>query len=178
MQPRRSATAVALAALLGGHAALAASHREAPQIALDPAADITDLYAFVSYDAANLARAPGDRRVSLILNVVPAQEPGSGPNYFSFDDDVVYQFVVDNDQSGGGLDDLVYEVRFRTEVTDPNKFIRPVAIAPVTALEGNGAAALASIQRYHVTELRDCRIRDGGFRSCASRTELFDGRWL
>src|SRR5215470_13210162 len=31
-----------------------ASHREAPLIALDPAADNTDVYAFVSYDAANL----------------------------------------------------------------------------------------------------------------------------
>ena len=36
----------------------AASHREAPLIALDPSADNTDVYAFVSYDAANLARAP------------------------------------------------------------------------------------------------------------------------
>ena len=30
----------------------AASHREAPLMALDPAADITDVYAFVSYDDA------------------------------------------------------------------------------------------------------------------------------
>ena len=40
----------------------AASHREAPLIALDPSADNTDVYAFVSYDAANLARAPADQR--------------------------------------------------------------------------------------------------------------------
>ena len=44
----------------------AASHREAPLIALDPSADNTDVYAFVSYDAANLARAPADRRVTFI----------------------------------------------------------------------------------------------------------------
>jgi Domain of unknown function (DUF4331) len=36
----------------------AASHREAPLIALDPAADNTDVYAFVSYDMANLGRKP------------------------------------------------------------------------------------------------------------------------
>ena len=126
-------------------------------MALDPAADITDVYAFVSYDAANLGRAPADRKVTLIMNVVPGQEPGSGPNYFSFDDNVRYQIIVDNDRSGGGLDDLVYEVRFETEVTDPQKFIRPVGA--VTALEGAGAAALASIQRYAVTELRNCRRR-------------------
>ena len=40
-------------ALAWGTSANAASHREAPLIALDPAADNTDVYAFVSYDAAN-----------------------------------------------------------------------------------------------------------------------------
>ena len=49
----------------------AASHREAPLMALDPAADLTDVYAFVSYDAANLARAAADRRVTFIMNVIP-----------------------------------------------------------------------------------------------------------
>ena len=60
------------------------------------------------------------------MNVVPGQEPGSGPNYFSFDDNVLYQLIVDNDRDGSGLDDLVYEVRFETEVTKPEQFIRPV----------------------------------------------------
>ena len=162
-------------ALLSATSVSAASHREAPLMALDPAADITDVYAFVSYDDANLGRAPADRKVTLIMNVVPGQEPGSGPNYFSFDDNVRYQIIVDNDRSGGGLDDLVYEVRFETEVTDPAKFIRPVG--EVTALEGAGAAALASIQRYAVTELRDCKLSVGGLKDC-TRTELFGGQLL
>lgn len=157
--------------------AQAASHREAPLVALDPAADITDVYAFVSYDDANLASAPEDRKATLIMNVVPGQEPGSGPNYFSFDDHVRYQIVVDNDRDGGGLDDIVYEFEFETEVTQPDQFIRPVAVQPVTALEGTGAAALASIQRYRVTELRGCTLSSFGLRGC-QRTELFDGRWL
>ncbi len=72
--------------------AFAASHREAPLMTLDPAADITDVYAFVSYDAANLARPAADRKVTLIMNVVPGQEPSSGPNYYAFDDNVLYQF--------------------------------------------------------------------------------------
>ena len=159
----------------------AASHREAPLIALDPAADITDVFAFISYDQANLDRAAGDRKVTLIMNVIPGQEPGSGPNYFSFDDNVLYQFIIDNDRSGGGLDNVVYEVGFKTEVTDPRKFIRPVAgvpnvpsLPPVTALEGAGAAGLASIQRYTVTELRNCQVTNDGLKRC-NRTELFDG---
>src|SRR5262249_52334739 len=67
----RLASKLALALLAGsmaswGAPALAASHREAPLIAMDPAADNTDVYAFVSYDAANLARASTDRRVTFI----------------------------------------------------------------------------------------------------------------
>src|SRR5215471_4425880 len=57
----------------------AASHREAPLIALDPAADNTDVYAFVSYDAANLARAPEDRKVTFVMNVIPGQDPAMDP---------------------------------------------------------------------------------------------------
>jgi hypothetical protein len=172
MYALRIALAGALALAAGAAPAGAASHREAPLMALDPAADITDVYAFVSYDAANLGRAPADRKVTLIMNVIPGQEPGSGPNYYSFDDNVRYQIVVDNDRSGGGLDDLVYEVRFQTEVTAPTQFIRPVGT--VTELEGAGAAALASIQRYTVTELRNCRLSGGQLKSC-TRTELFGG---
>jgi len=60
----------------------AASHREAPLIALDPAADITGVYAFRSYGD------PG--KLVFIMNVIPGQEPSAGPNYFNFDDDVAY----------------------------------------------------------------------------------------
>ncbi len=74
-----------------GVPAKAASHREAPLIALDPSADNTDVYSFVSYDAANLARTAADRRVTFILNVNPGQDPGDGPNYYNFNDDVLYK---------------------------------------------------------------------------------------
>ena len=57
-----------------GGSAEAASHREAPLIALDPSADNTDVYAFVSYDDANLARDAANRRVTFIMNVNPGQE--------------------------------------------------------------------------------------------------------
>ncbi|WP_411728264.1 DUF4331 domain-containing protein [Methyloglobulus sp.] len=172
-------TSLTLATLIPSTPSWAASHREAPLMALDPAADITDVYAFVSYDQANLNRKPEDRKVTFIMNAIPGQEPGSGPNYFAFDDNVRYQFIVDNDRSGGGLDDIVYEVRFKTEVTGPRQFVRPVAgvgpLPPITALEGAGAAGLASIQRYTVTELRNCSLTTTkALRDC-NRTELFGG---
>src|ERR1700746_591185 len=96
-----------------GAPALAASHREAPLIALDPAADNTDVYAFVNYDKANLLRAPDDRRVTFIMNVNPGQDPSDGPNYFNFDDDVLYRIPVDKDAEGAAADGG-YEFCFHT----------------------------------------------------------------
>src|SRR5438876_3799168 len=87
----------------------AASHREAPLISLDPAADITDFFMFRSYE-------PGkDDRVVLIMDVFPGGEPSSGPNYFTFDPNVRYTFHIDNDQDGRA-DDVRIDVRFQSEV--------------------------------------------------------------
>jgi len=52
----------------------ASSHREAPITALDRTADITDWYAFVSYDHPH--------RVTMILNVDPFLEPRTAPTIF------------------------------------------------------------------------------------------------
>src|SRR5438309_10656312 len=105
---------LAAVALAWGITAKSASHREAPFIAMDPAADNTDVYAFVSYDAANLARAPADRRVTFILNVNPGQDPSDAPNYYNFDDDVLYAVNIDNNRDGRA-EDIVHEFRFKTE---------------------------------------------------------------
>src|SRR5262245_19127537 len=111
------AAAGVVLALAAGQAP-AASHREAPLMTLDPGADISDVHFFVSYDQANLDRAPADRKVTMIMNAVPGQEPSSGPNYYAFDDNVLYQFNVDNDRDGKA-DDVIYQVRFQTEVRTP-----------------------------------------------------------
>ena len=83
--------AVTLTAFSSGTLTQAASHREAPLIAQDPAADITDTYAFRSWEDST--------KVVFIMNVIPAQEPSSGPNYFFFDDKVAYDFNVDTNHS-------------------------------------------------------------------------------
>lgn len=130
----------------------AASHREAPLIALDPSADNTDVYAFVSYDTANLNRAADDRLVTFILNVNPGQDPSDGPNYFNFNDEVLYAINIDNDRDGKA-DDIVYEFRFKTEnrpvggpggLTSPLPYLGnphiPLAILQgITALDGPGS---------------------------------------
>jgi hypothetical protein len=152
----------------------AASHREAPLIAMDPAADNTDVYAFVSYDEANLGRDPAERRVTFIMNVNPGQDPSDGPNYYNFGDDVLYRISIDNRQSGKA-DDVVYEFRFRTEnrpVGGPNGLTSPVPylgnphITPalplqgITALDGPGSEGLTRRQTYTVTEVRGNHRRE------------------
>jgi hypothetical protein len=174
MRPIVSAVTGAALALTAAAQGWSASHREAPLMTQDPVADISDVYAFVSYSEENLARPVGDRMVTLIMNVVPSQEPSSGPNYFAFGDDLRYQIVVDNDRDGAGLDDVVYDFSFETEVTKPDQFIFPVAVPPVTALEGAGASGLASIQRFRVTELRGCKKTSAGLKGC-QQTRLFEG---
>lgn len=174
IRPRCGLVAASLAVALGGSPAFAASHREAPLMTLDPGADISDVYAFVSYDAANVARPAAERKATLIMNVVPGQEPSSGPNYFAFDDNVLYQLHVDNDRDGSA-EDLVYEFKFETEQRSPEQFIATVAIPPVTAPDGPGAAGMSRIQRYRVTEYRGCSFGRKGPRKCDGVTQLFDG---
>src|SRR5829696_7724351 len=109
-RPMYQAVAVFLAALMTASTstpiAMAASHREAPLIALDPAADNTDTYAFRSWQDPS--------KVVFIMNVIPGQDPADGPNYFNFDDEVLYAVNIDNDQDGKA-EDIVYEFRFKTE---------------------------------------------------------------
>ena len=156
----------------------AASHREAPLVAADPNADITDVYAFVSYDAQNAARDLNDRRVTLIMNVNPGQDPADGPNYFTFGDDVRYRLHIDNNKDGRA-NDVVYEFNFSTE-TRPllgalnfplpyvgNPHIGVAAAQGITALDGAGSEGLIRRQSYTVHEVRG-----------AVRTRLFQGQTL
>src|SRR5215470_13603953 len=172
---------LAAIALAWNVSAEAASHREAPLIAMDPAADNTDVYAFVSYDEANLARPPADRRVTFIENVNPGQDPSDGPNYFNFDDEVRYAINIDNDRDGKA-DDIVYEFHFKTEnrpvggpdgLTSPLPYLGNPHITPalplqgITALDGPGSEGLTRRQTYAVTEIRH-----------GVRSELFQGQTL
>src|SRR5579864_147995 len=115
---------------------LASSHREAPIAALDHSADVTDWYAFVSYDHPD--------RVTMILNVDGFLEPSNGPNYFPFDPNVRYVMNVDNNQSG--TVDIQFVFRFKTEVRQPGVFTGFVGgiggIPQITSLDGPGSEGL------------------------------------
>ena len=89
------------------------SHREAPEIAKDPVADSTDVYAFVSPDRPDT--------VTLIANYIPFQAPDGGPNFYEFGDDVAYDIHVSN--KGKGEADITYRFQFHTEVRNPKTFL-------------------------------------------------------
>ncbi|MFT3706993.1 MAG: DUF4331 domain-containing protein [Archangium sp.] len=84
----------------------ASSHREAPVIALDPAADNTDLWAWVK---------PGTHdKLYIVAAYNPLEEPSGGPNFHSFSDDVLYEVHIA--RGATSLEDAItYQIRFRTQ---------------------------------------------------------------
>src|SRR5215472_3532603 len=114
------------------------SHREAPEISMDPVADSTDLYAFVSPDRPNA--------VTLIANYIPLQAPAGGPNFYQFGDDVRYAIHIDND--GDGKADITYRFTFQTRLRDPETFLYNTG--PITALNSPNwnSRQFYSVQRF------------------------------
>ncbi len=148
------ALALGLAVLLVGLApapSWAASHREAPLIAMDPEADITDFFMFRSYENGQ------SNKVVLIMDVIPGEEPSSGPNYYNFDPNVLYSFHIDNNEDGRA-NDVHFEFQFKTAlrgiVKDAGLFLSYVALPPITALDGPGSEGLGMLQTYSVTMVK------------------------
>ncbi|MGH9946693.1 MAG: DUF4331 domain-containing protein [Pyrinomonadaceae bacterium] len=105
-------TGLLLAALVAPLATLAASHAEAPLISMDRYADNTDTYAFRSLE-------PGrEGFITLIANYIPLQEPSGGPQWFRFDDSVLYEIKIDN--NGDGREDVTYQFFFDTRTVNGN----------------------------------------------------------
>jgi hypothetical protein len=180
MSKLRSAIGLALSLMIAvPPGAFASSHREAPITALDHAADITDFYAFVSYDHPD--------RVVFIMNVDPFLQPSNGPNYFPFDPTVLYQIKIDNAQNA--MPDVVFSFKFQTNIQAPGVFTgfvgagagidapanSPAPVAPgtpiippaITSLTGPGAAGLSLQQTFSVSFTRggktfDLTNADGG----------------
>src|SRR5271165_3617128 len=150
MKQLKSLVALAMALLmLAPPSVFASSHREAPITALDRTADITDWYAFVSYDNPN--------NVTFILNVDPFLEPANGPNYFPFDPNVLYEMKIDNNQDG--IEDVTFQFRFTTQISQPGLFTGFVGgiagIPPITSLTGPGSTGLSLRQTYTVTMVKN-----------------------
>ena len=124
--------AVTKACVLAAPVGHASSHREAPITAFDHKADITDFYAFRSYDGG------ATPRVTFILCVDPLLEPGNGPNWFPYDPDILYEIKVDNNNDA--VEDLTFQFRFNTEQRLPGVFQSYVGIDGGAFAPGNSPA--------------------------------------
>jgi Domain of unknown function (DUF4331) len=118
------------------------SHREAPEMAKDPVADSTDVYAFVSPERPST--------VTLIANYIPFQAPDGGPNFYEFGEDVVYDINIAN--RGKGEADIVYRFHFHTEVRNDKTFLYNTG--PITGL---GSSAWNRPQFYSLTRIKNGR---------------------
>jgi hypothetical protein len=123
------------------------SHREAPLISQDPLADHTDLYAFVS------PSAPG--AVTILANFIPFEAPYGGPNFYKFDDNVLYEIKIDND--GDARADISYQFRFKTTVRNPDTFLYNTG--PVESLDSPNLNVRQTYTVSRVEENRGLRGR-------------------
>ena len=100
--------------------ASASSHREAPAIGFDPAADNTDTWAWVNDGAHD--------QLNLVASYNPLEEPSGGPNYNEFSDDVLYEFHIT--RGNKSLEDVVtYQVQFSSTAianVDPADLSKPL----------------------------------------------------
>ena len=127
--------AVAVASAIAVPLGLGSSHREAPNIMLDPSADNTDVYAWTAPDA--------EGALTIASDWIPGQVPANGPNFFRFDDRARYYNKIDN--NGDGVADIAYRFTFDTKVRNPNSFLYA---GPGTT--GFDDPKLNVIQRYDV----------------------------
>ena len=173
MRRYRGVAALGLTGLLAlPPSALASNHREAPITALDHKADITDVYAFVSYSA---DQAPGTppRKVTLVLAVDPLLEPANGPTLFPFDPGILYEIKVDNDQDA--VEDVIFQVRFSTEYQLPGVFTAVAGIGDgafqpgtsnlvvpprITDLRQSGPQPAPDLHRHHGAQAAGARPGD------------------
>ena len=131
---------LALLSAFGGSPLRASSHMDAPLITLDPAANTTDVYAFVT-------QRNGVKYLDVALAVYPHQEPGVGPNKYNFDSNVLYQLFLANPVTGGDL--VAYQFQF----SDSYKTQATILQSYTGVVAANGDSAQNFSQTYTVTKV-------------------------
>ncbi|MFE3737250.1 DUF4331 domain-containing protein [Streptomyces sp. NPDC059134] len=147
---RLTALTVAVAALTAGALSgpftgtgTAGGHIDSPSTLLDPATDLTDVYAFTSPENADL--------VTLIANVRPFQTPGTAANAlvdFPFATGARYEIHTDAD--GDGAPDATYRWTFRDDDRRPFRMGPKVGPLPVTSLDDR---SLGVRQKYTLEKI-------------------------
>jgi hypothetical protein len=126
----------------------ASSHMDAPLITLDPAANTTDVYAFVS-------QRDGMKYLTTALAVYPHEEPGIGPNKYNFDDNVRYEIhVATGADLAAGRPTYTYQFTFDTAY----KSTKTILQSYLDVIQDVGDAGQNLTQSYTV-RLIDHRVR-------------------
>jgi uncharacterized protein DUF4331 len=111
----------------------ASDHQDSPDVELNPAMDMTDVYAFPG-------SAPG--RIALVLNSWAFITPGQTANV-SFDPNLLYQFKIDN--TGDAKEDLVMQVTFQGTGANQTVQLRGPVLPPVQGAMRNQVASAAPV---------------------------------
>ncbi len=135
-----SAGLLAFLSTLGPVPLRASSHMDAPLIVRDPAANTTDVYAFV-------AVRNNVKYLDVALAVYPHEEPGVGPNKYSFDPNVLYQLFLADPATGA--DRVAYQFQF----TDSFGTQATILQAYTGVVAANGDSAQNFTQTYTVTKV-------------------------
>ena len=123
--------------------AYASSHMDAPLITLDPAANTTDVYAFVQDE-------DGVKTLITALGVYPFEEPGIGPNKYNFDPNVLYEIHVALGRDvAAGRPTLSYQFQFQTEFKNRKTILQSY----LGVVQDVGDAAQNLTQTYSVTKV-------------------------
>ena len=152
---------LALCVALNGLQVFASSHAEAPLISMDRFADNTDTYAFRSVE-------PGrEGFVTLIANYIPLQDPSAGPQFFRFDDTVLYEIKIDN--TGDGVEDIVYQFQFTTQIVNGSSILGMSGVNEDAVISSLNDVDYNMPQTYSVTRVRPPSrtpmVMGGGFRT-------------
>jgi hypothetical protein len=135
---------LACAAISTPPSVFASSHMDAPLITLDPAANTTDVYAFVA------TQPSGGKALEVALGVYPFEEPGVGPNAYNFDSNVLYQIIV---ATGGdvaaGNDTITYQFQFSTAYKTSGTILQSY----VGVVNADGDSSQNLVQTYTVTKI-------------------------
>jgi hypothetical protein len=116
---------------------------DAPLITLDPAANTTDVYAFVQNEN-------GTKMLVTALGVYPFEEPGIGPNKYNFDDTVLYEIhVATGSDLAAGRTTISYQFRFKTSYKNTNTILQSY----LGVVKDIGDSAQNLTQTYTVTKV-------------------------
>ena len=116
---------------------------DAPLITLDPAANTTDVYAFVS-------QVNGVKYLTAALAVYPFEEPSIGPNKYNFDDNVLYEIHLSTGTDlAEGEATISYQFAFKTTFKNENTIAQSF-LGPIQNVDD---ANQNLTQRYTVTKV-------------------------